>query len=315
MAGAVRIRYVYETSFYDGRPDSTTTAVVDPPEQVDSAINHPIVRRIQQAVFRARKAVVSSMAHQNTSLDIGHQSDDDCTTSTGSVTDRMMTHQSHKQQQQHQRRSSVSTLQTSMCSSSGGSSDDEDSAAGEDGRLFLNRSRSLQQTHLLHSSSTSSSWLDRVGHHRGFSLHLSPKQRTRISEAVLSPISDKSENETSQMLVTTGSTSTVTAGNLMPLAASGVHLMTTAEFCINSNPTSRRRPQSLFPAIIRTGGSAAFNSSDSGISISANSLVASHEALQQPSAHNQPTTHHVSLNNSHGINITQRCFSFFCRRF
>lgn len=266
----VRFRYVYETSFFDGRPSSPITTsplpVQSPVDQVDSAINHPIVRKIQQAVFRARKVVASSgllmNQHQHNSVEMD-------------ATDRISTSSSpafgvH-------RRSSISTLQTSMCSS-----DDEEST--DDGRSYLNRSRSLQQTHLLQS-------LDHQ-HHRGFSLHLSPKQRTKMSEAVLSPISDKSENETTSQTLTAAP---VTA--LLPIASSKV-----CEFHAGAGSgMMRRRPTpSLFPSIIRTTGgvasAAGFNSSDSGISISANSLVASHEALQPPN--HKPS--HLSLNNSHG---------------
>ena len=251
MAAAVRIRYVYETSFFDGRPGSSNGQQPESAtDQVDSAINHPIVRRIQQAVIRARKAVTSGSSSRN--IDMMALSDDDDVATAASL-------------HHHDPSSIMSSLQTSMCSLDG------EELLGDDGRLVsLNRSRSLQQTHLLHEQQ----------HHRGFSLHLSPKQRTRIGEAVLSPISDKSENETSQMLNTGAAAQTVTEFN--PAASS-------------SSCISRRRPQSLFPNIIsRPGG---FNSSDSGISISANSLVnSSHEALQQT---HKPTTH-LSLNNSQG---------------
>lgn len=264
MAAALKVRYVYETSFFDGRgPDWTSSShQADPPDQVDSAINHPIVRRIQQAVNRARKAVVASSAIVSSSQEqqeqIGH--------------DHLSTDDGIGIMHPHQRRSSISTLQTG----SGASSDSEDSS-NEDGRLiFLNRSRSLQQTHLLDHRPSA-----------GFSLHLSPKQRTRMSEAVLSPISDKSENET---------TSTANISTILPTTTATTRTTTTTTIGLELiNTTSRRRPQSLFPAIIRASGNA-FNSSDSGISISANSLAASHEALQQP-----PNRHHVSLNNSHGI--------------
>jgi hypothetical protein len=175
--------------------------------------------------------------------------------------------------------------------------------ADPDGRILLNRSRSLQQTHHLFHHSVDSH------HHRGFSLHLSPKQRTKISEAVLSPISDKSENETCQML-TTSTTTTPTTTTQVPATTSAV----ASSFEFNSVLSHRRRPpQSLFPSIISSrpvGGSAGggFNSSDSGISISANSLVTndSHEALQP--LHKPPL--HLSLDNSHGKKSNPFIFSY-----
>lgn len=253
MASAVKIRYVYETSFFDGRNDCWTSQPDNPPEEVDSAVNHPIVRKIQQAVIRARKAVTSSM-NSNPNIDMTGHSEPD---------------RSSLQLQ----RSNISSLQTSICSL-------DESAQDLDGRLILNRSRSLQQTHhLFHSVDSHHNYHH---HHRGFSLHLSPKQRTKVSEAVLSPISDKSENETSQMLTTT----------TVPIPSS---VAVPFEF----HAAARRRPQSLFSNIIsgRPSGSAGgFNGSDSGISISANSLVTndSHEALQPL---NKPPLH-LSLDNS-----------------
>lgn len=274
MASAVRIRYVYETSFFDGRNGDWTSQQpeedTNPSEQVDSAINHPIVRKIQQAVIRARKAVAaSSSSGSNPNIDM----------TAGQ-------HSSLMEEREQQRSPSISSLQTSsMCSSE---------EADADGRILLNRSRSLQQTHHLFHHSVDS----HHHHHRGFSLHLSPKQRTKISEAVLSPISDKSENETCQML-TSSTTTTPTTTTQVP-ATSAV----ASSFEFNSVLSHRRRPpQSLFPSIISSrpvGGSAGggFNSSDSGISISANSLVTndSHEALQP--LHKPPL--HLSLDNSHG---------------
>lgn len=274
MASAVRIRYVYETSFFDGRNGDWTSQQpeedTNPSEQVDSAINHPIVRKIQQAVIRARKAVAaSSSSGSNPNIDM----------TAGQ-------HSSLMEEREQQRSPSISSLQTSsMCSSE---------EADADGRILLNRSRSLQQTHHLFHHSVDS----HHHHHRGFSLHLSPKQRTKISEAVLSPISDKSENETCQML-TSSTTTTPTTTTQVP-ATSAV----ASSFEFSSVLSHRRRPpQSLFPSIISSrpvGGSAGggFNSSDSGISISANSLVTndSHEALQP--LHKPPL--HLSLDNSHG---------------
>lgn len=274
-SSAVRIRYVYETSFYDGRADwssSSSSSQMDnnpPSEQVDSAINHPIVRKIQQAVIRARKAVMltssssSALANSNPNM-------------TAAVGHHSMTEQSERSVQRSP--SSISSsFQTSMFSL-------DETGTGQldvDGRILLNRSRSLQQTHHLFHS------VDSSHHHRGFSLHLSPKQRTKMSETVvLSPISDKSENEaTSQMLITP--TTSTAAAAVIP-------------FEFNSSTVAvRRRPQSLFPSISinsRPGGSA--GGSDSGISISANSLVThdSHEALQP--LHKPPL--HLSLDNSHG---------------
>ena len=97
-----------------------------------------------------------------------------------------------------------------------------------------------------------------------FSLNLSPKLRSKFCE-ILSPISDKSqeigENESSTVL-------------------------------IKSVPVERTtRPKSLFSHVTEssTGG---FNSSDSGISISAHSLL-SHDALQFKQTH-------VSLDNAQG---------------
>ena len=258
-SSAVRIRYVYETSFYDGRADwsSSPSSQMDnnpPSEQVDSVINHPIVRKIQQAVITARKAVMLTWS------------------SALANSDHSMTEQSV----QRSPSSISSSFQTSMFSL-------DETGAGQldvDGRVLLNRSRSLQQTHHLFHS------VDSSHHHRGFSLHLSPKQRTKMCETVvLSPISDKSENEaTSQMLVTP--TTSTAAAAVIP-------------FEFNSSTVVRRRPQSLFPSISinsRPGGSA--GGSDSGISISANSLVTndSHEALQP--LHKPPL--HLSLDNSHG---------------
>lgn len=283
MASAVRIRYVYETSFFDGRADWTSQQPEEdnnPSEQVDSAINHPIVRKIQQAVIRARKAVASSSSGSSSS------SNPNIDTTAGHSSLMESERVSLREQQ---RSPSISSLQTSsMCSSE---------EADPDGRILLNRSRSLQQTHhFFHHS------VDSHHHHRGFSLHLSPKQRTKISEAVLSPISDKSENETCQMLT---STTTTTPTTTQVPATSAVQ--SSFEFSSTVLSHRRRPPQSLFPSIISSrpvGGSAGggFNSSDSGISISANSLVTndSHEALQP--LHKPPL--HLSLDNSHGNNNT-----------
>jgi hypothetical protein len=283
MASAVRIRYVYETSFFDGRNADWTSQQPEedpnPSEQVDSAINHPIVRKIQQAVIRARKAVVASSSSSSSNPNI----------------DMTAGHSSLMEEREQQRSPSISSLQTSMCSSE---------EADPDGRILLNRSRSLQQTHHLFHHSVDS----HHHHHRGFSLHLSPKQRTKISEAVLSPISDKSENETCQML-TTSTTTTPTTTTQVPATTSAV----ASSFEFNSVLSHRRRPpQSLFPSIISSrpvGGSAGggFNSSDSGISISANSLVTndSHEALQP--LHKPPL--HLSLDNSHGNKSNPFIFS------
>jgi hypothetical protein len=200
-----------------------------PSEQVDSAINHPIVRKIQQAVIRARKAVMltssssSALANSNPNM-------------TAAVGHHSMTEQSERSVQRSP--SSISSsFQTSMFSL-------DETGTGQldvDGRILLNRSRSLQQTHHLFHS------VDSSHHHRGFSLHLSPKQRTKMSETVvLSPISDKSENEaTSQMLITP--TTSTAAAAVIP-------------FEFNSSTVAvRRRPQSLFPSISinsRPGGSA-----------------------------------------------------------
>jgi hypothetical protein len=285
MASAVRIRYVYETSFFDGRNADWTSQQPEedpnPSEQVDSAINHPIVRKIQQAVIRARKAVVASSSSSSSNPNI----------------DMTAGHSSLMEEREQQRSPSISSLQTSsMCSSE---------EADADGRILLNRSRSLQQTHHLFHHSVDS----HHHHHRGFSLHLSPKQRTKISEAVLSPISDKSENETCQML-TTSTTTTPTTTTQVPATTSAV----ASSFEFSSVLSHRRRPpQSLFPSIISSrpvGGSAGggFNSSDSGISISANSLVTndSHEALQP--LHKPPL--HLSLDNSHGKKSNPFIFSY-----
>lgn len=133
-----------ETSFFDGRNDCWTSQPDNPPEEVDSAVNHPIVRKIQQAVIRARKAVTSSM-NSNPNIDMTGHSEPD---------------RSSLQLQ----RSNISSLQTSICSL-------DESAQDLDGRLILNRSRSLQQTHhLFHSVDSHHNYHH---HHRGFSLHRS----------------------------------------------------------------------------------------------------------------------------------------------
>ena len=99
-------------------------------------------------------------------------------------------------------------------------------------------------------------------------LHLSPMQRTRISESVLSPISDKSENDEPVLVV---------------------H---------SQMPVRKLRPQQLFPCAVAAKNRLALNNSDSGISISANSLETSHEALSVV-----PTQRPSLSSNSHGMSL------------
>lgn len=183
---------------------------------------------------------------------------------------------------QQQRRCSASSLHT-ICSLADEADDDEMILSENDGDddsrrlLLLNRSHSLQQTHLLHPDASG---------RRGFSLYLSPKQRMRVGEAVLSPISDKSE--------TNESNSTEPSANLTVTPVPSLSLSHRQHQ--PSSSSSARRPLSLF-GLPKPSGFA--NSSDSGISISANSLATSHEALLQP----QPPSRKslvLSFNNSHG---------------
>lgn len=157
--------------------------------------------------------------------------------------------------------------------------------------LRLNRSCSLQH-HLVSSSNR-----------RGFSLHLSPKRRVASSrmcsnEAVLSPISDKSETngETCNAIISHHLTVPAGSNSKTPIA-----------------PSSASRPRPALSLFKPTGGligaAGGFNSSDSGISISA---ASSHEALLLPSSTSIKPAH-LSLNSSHG-NTSSIPTSFFKMR-
>lgn len=188
---AVRHRCLYET-FFDG---SSSCSGLEQ-DQVDYAINHPIVHRLSL-----------KKPHVEVKMEVSRM-EDDCSA-----------------MRSRNDRSSMSSLEASVSSL-----EDDD----------LNRSRVLRPL-----------------------LHLSPMQRTRISESVLSPISDKSENDD---------------------AVPAVHTQVPA----------RRRPQQLFPSVKNR---LALNNSDSGISISACSLETSHEAL--PVAVQRPSL----SSNSHGTSL------------
>lgn len=207
---ALRVRYHYETSFFDARPADADDAA----DQVDDAINHPILQRLAGKVQRRDASTAA------------------------------------------QRRSSFSSLGASV------SSLEEEEQAGrfESVATLLNRSRSLQ-------------------HRRqcgAFSLHLSPTARTRIGECVLSPISDKSENDATQDAAPSTAAATPPA----------LH---------------RRRPRHLAPLVFaKSDAKAALNGSDSGISISANSLETSaSDALPVRCLVQKATTGSLS-SNSHG---------------
>ena len=145
--------------------------------------------------------------------------------------------------------------------------------------IRLNRSRSFQHHPLVISS------------RRGFTLHLSPKQRTSRmcnNEAVLSPISDKSETNGESCNAIISHHLTVPVGNNSP-----------APIPSSSSGTVSSRPRPALSLFKPASGleAAGFNSSDSGISISA---ASSHEALLLPSTSSSTKPAHLSLNSSHG---------------
>ena len=249
MALVSRVRYVYETFFED-----KTRPWIPPTDQLDTVVNHPTVRKMMMSQEAQSRAVLDPQV-------IGVESP-----STN-----------------QKRPSSVSGSLHTICSLADEAEDEQDMSEDDDsngrmGLLLLNRSRSLQQTHLLHPDGAGSG----VGGsgRRGFSLYLSPKQRNHRSggEVILSPISDKSESNENSCCNTS---ITVEANLTVTPVATG-----------SSQQQRARRPLSLF------GKPSGFNSSDSGISISANSLVTSHEALPlQPPSRKSLI---LSLNNSHG---------------
>jgi len=278
-----RVRYVYETFFEDNTP------WIPPPDQfIDTVVNHPSVRKMMRTS--------SSQEAQRGGVGGGGERMAAKATSTITTTTALVHHLDpsleeesdhsvdcdvHHQQQHQQRRSSAASLHT-ICSLADEADDEmilseNDGDDDSRGLLLLNRSHSLQQTHLLHPDASG---------RRGFSLYLSPKQRMRVGEAILSPISDKSE--------TNESNSTEPSANLTVTPVPSLSL-SHRQHQQASSSSSARRPLSLF-GLPKPSGFA--NSSDSGISISANSLATSHEALQpQPPSRKSLV---LSFNNSHG---------------
>lgn len=227
---SVRVRRCFYETFFDGGQSGSSSSDQD---QVDYAINHPIMQRLASTKNKR----------------IGEQF---ISVTKAEINRERQPLDGQSSRITRSRQISVSSLAASSVSSF---EDDDDEEA-----KFLNRSRSL------------------TTHHHLRPLHLSPAQRTRISESVLSPISDKSENDT---------TTTTTNAPALEAAAS----------VAISAPARRRRPQLDLASSKRNRTPSALNNSDSGISVlSANSLAtSSQEVLLLP----LPTIASRELN-SHG---------------
>ena len=233
MAG--KTRYTYETFFdchpyWNERKDNDARETFD---TVEYLVNHPTVRKIE-----------ANMYHSTSRLHVQPRFRQ--LTETGST--------SLKSSPSLSPASSVSSLRTVF------------SLEIEENSCVTRRSQSQNPLLFLHSASVHNSQSDKQA--LKFSLHLSPKLRSKFCE-VLSPISDKSQE----------------IGESEPVLMKP----TTTRLPLQDR---KFRPKSLFSP---PSNEAALNSSDSGISISAHSLL-SHDAL--PAISCKPA--HLSLENSQG---------------